>query len=202
MAFNPFHGFRKHSKVIFAILTIICMITFILSFGRGDFFEWIVGMVGASKKGEVVTTLYGDKVYDLDVSKREQARRNANQFLRVAIARGQQIAAEKARKEFERLAGSTDLSEAPELAAYRDQLRHFVLGPLVQFAMQTGKLPELDDYFKALLEKDPHSKFVLDLAVRSKDNPTNPQIAQFLQPYRFGGDRAGMEAVKRDLEEK
>src|SRR5262249_46437047 len=119
MAFNPFHGFRKHSKVIFAILTIICMITFILSFGRGDFFEWIVGMIGASKKGDVVTTLYGDKVYETDVNKRYHARRNANLFLQVAVRAGQQIAVRKARDELSRLAGSTDLSEAPELAAYR-----------------------------------------------------------------------------------
>ena len=31
MAFNPFHAFRKHQKVVFAGLTIICMLTFVLA---------------------------------------------------------------------------------------------------------------------------------------------------------------------------
>ena len=35
MAFNPFHSFRKHQKVIFAVMTIICMFVFVLQFGRG-----------------------------------------------------------------------------------------------------------------------------------------------------------------------
>src|SRR5262245_45968695 len=41
MAFNPFHTFRKYSKTMFAILTIVCMFIFVLSSGlkRGDFFS-------------------------------------------------------------------------------------------------------------------------------------------------------------------
>ena len=35
MAFNPFHQFRRYNKVIFAILAIICMFTFVLSSGMG-----------------------------------------------------------------------------------------------------------------------------------------------------------------------
>ena len=83
MAFNPFHGFRKHSKVIFAILTIICMITFILSsgLGRGDFFDWLVGLVGAGRKGEVYTTLYGSKVYQRDLQERRNHREIANELM-------------------------------------------------------------------------------------------------------------------------
>jgi len=169
MAFNPFHGFRKHSKVIFAILTIICMITFILSFGRGDFFEWIVGMVGASKKGEVVTTLYGDKVYDLDVNKREHARRDANVFLRVAIARGQQIAVTKARDELSRLAGSTDLSEAPELAAYRDQLRHFG-GQEHQETVVARRRLECAEFRERLHLAQPHRQGHLAARVARRDD--------------------------------
>src|SRR5262249_41899974 len=49
MAFNPFHAFRRHQKVIFALLTIVAMVTFIFCSGvpgTKDFFlesipEWV-----------------------------------------------------------------------------------------------------------------------------------------------------------------
>src|SRR5947207_637875 len=89
MAFNPFHGFRKHSRVIFAILTIICMITFVLvgtgmggrGGGGGDFFDWFLGLIGQSRKGDLYTTLYGSKVYQRDVLDRRSDRDIANTFL-------------------------------------------------------------------------------------------------------------------------
>ncbi len=63
MAFNPFHSFRKHQKAIFAVLTIMCMLVFVLQFGRGDMFERMAGLFGSSRgKGDVVATLYGKKV--------------------------------------------------------------------------------------------------------------------------------------------
>jgi hypothetical protein len=84
MAFNPFHGFRKHKKTIFAILTIICMFTFVLSggFGRGDAFEWFLAKIGASsKQGQVVCKLYGDKVYEGQLGERRRLREIANRYI-------------------------------------------------------------------------------------------------------------------------
>src|SRR5205807_7670506 len=101
MAFNPFHGFRKHSRVLFAILTIICMITFVLSFGRGDFFEWVAGLVGAGKKGDVYTELYGKKVYEADLRDRQNDRRLSTEFFQMARAEGQRIAGTKAKKDLD-----------------------------------------------------------------------------------------------------
>ncbi len=37
MAFNPFHAFRKYRTPIFAVLTIICMGVFTLSFAGSPF---------------------------------------------------------------------------------------------------------------------------------------------------------------------
>jgi len=85
MAFNPFHGFRKHRRGIFAILTIICMFTFVLAgnFRGADAFDWILSKFGASKRqGEVVTVMYGDKVYEGQVQNRQHLRRIANEFLK------------------------------------------------------------------------------------------------------------------------
>src|SRR6266581_441946 len=73
MAFNPFHTFRKHQKVIFAVMAIVCMFVFVLQFGRGDLFERAAGWFGGGKqKDPVVATVYGKKVYakDLDEEKR------------------------------------------------------------------------------------------------------------------------------------
>ena len=83
MAFNPFRGFRKQQKVLFAILTIICMITFVLSsgMGRGDALDTIVNWFGGGKQGEVVTTLYGDKVHTNELGEQACQRRLANTFM-------------------------------------------------------------------------------------------------------------------------
>jgi hypothetical protein len=84
MAFNPFHRFRKHQKVFFAILTIICMITFVFQFGAGDPFTRIMGWfgyVGSKGKGEVVTTLYGDKVHEGGIDYLRLQRRLAQDFM-------------------------------------------------------------------------------------------------------------------------
>jgi hypothetical protein len=78
MAFNPFHSFRKHQKVIFAVMAIVCMFVFVLQFGKGDVFERIATMFGGSSKsqGAYVATLYGSKVYEkelVDQGHRQQA---------------------------------------------------------------------------------------------------------------------------------
>ena len=47
MAFNPFHAFRRYKKAAFAVLTIVCMFTFVLSSGIGgksDFFDQITDL--------------------------------------------------------------------------------------------------------------------------------------------------------------
>jgi hypothetical protein len=81
MAFNPFHRFRKHQKVFLAILAIVCMITFVFSFGAGDPFTRLLGAFGRQRKGELVTTLYGKKIYQGDLQKLTQQRGQASDFL-------------------------------------------------------------------------------------------------------------------------
>ena len=64
MAFHPFRTFRKHQKVIWGFLVIVCMITFVLmsGTGRGDIFDRITQWVRNSRTSTPVTQLYGRTV--------------------------------------------------------------------------------------------------------------------------------------------
>lgn len=86
MAFHPFNWFRKHQKVIFAALTILCMFVFIGQFGAGDAVSRILDWVGASRAtGDVVATMYNKKVYEGDLARLERHRKAANAVLRVML---------------------------------------------------------------------------------------------------------------------
>src|SRR5258708_31761773 len=91
MAFNPFHSVRQDSKVRFGGLTVVCMFTFVLSSGLGgggDFFDQARAWFGGrSHKGNVIATMYGDKVYDPEVANVMQQRRIANFFVSAAVER-------------------------------------------------------------------------------------------------------------------
>ncbi len=82
MAYNPFNVFRRNQKTLFAILTIIIMVVFTLSFGAGDFFQWLPTLVGQSgNRGEAVATIDGSKVYEADLQKINLNRYLASDFM-------------------------------------------------------------------------------------------------------------------------
>lgn len=82
MAFNPFTWFRKHQKVLFAGLTILCMVVFIGQFGSGDVFSRALLWFGGSRAaGETVTTLYGTKVREGELTRLARQRKLANDFV-------------------------------------------------------------------------------------------------------------------------
>src|SRR5947209_3006105 len=86
MAFSPFTWFRKHQKVFFAGLTIVCMITFVASFGAGDVIQTGLSWVGArGRAGPYVTTLNGNKVYERDLVKLARQRKLAHEFIRSVV---------------------------------------------------------------------------------------------------------------------
>jgi hypothetical protein len=91
MAFNPFHTFRKNSKVVFAGLTILCMVTFILSsgMGKGDFFSQISETFGG-RTGPTIATLYGKSYSARDIDELSNRRRMANDYMDAAIAAARQ----------------------------------------------------------------------------------------------------------------
>jgi hypothetical protein len=100
MAFNPFHRFRKHQKVFFAALTIVCMFVFVLQFGAGDAIQRMLAWFGSDRgRGALVTELrtkvryanrdYGKKVYETDLEEVRARRNLANHFMVVAAMEGQ-----------------------------------------------------------------------------------------------------------------
>lgn len=85
MAYNPFNIFRRNQKAIFAVITVFIMFTFVLSSGLGggaDFFDWLPRWLGAKgKKGDVVCTIDGNKVYDGELRQARYQRVMANRYM-------------------------------------------------------------------------------------------------------------------------
>src|SRR5437879_5209616 len=91
MAFNPFHTFRKHQKTMFAGLTIVCMLTFVLTgfgFGGADYFSYISAKLGYRrvKDKDKAAQLYGQVVSADDLNEVQRQRTVANFYMRFAIA--------------------------------------------------------------------------------------------------------------------
>jgi hypothetical protein len=136
MAFNPFHRFRKHQKVFMAFLAVMCMIIFVFQFGAGDVFTRGLGWFGAMRgRGEVITTLYGDKIREGDLDKVRRQRRLANEFmmspgrmsLPVLLVAGMQELQQKAMK-----TGPESLPPVPPAAM--DIVRQFLFRNNPQFS--------------------------------------------------------------------
>src|SRR5437763_10741928 len=135
MAFNPFHGFRKHRRVIFAVLTIICMLTFVLAgnFRGADAFDWLLSKLGASKRqGEVVTVMYGDKVYEGEVNNRTHLRQIANDFLKKSFGRAIYVTSQDLLKVLNK--GAADEKNRSETFQIYIQARPFLIAqsPLIR----------------------------------------------------------------------
>ena len=83
MAFNPFRAFRKHQKVFFAGLTILCMVTFVMcgSMGQGDFFGTIANVFTGRSRASAIATLYGKDISAKEIQELRSQRRLASQYL-------------------------------------------------------------------------------------------------------------------------
>jgi hypothetical protein len=90
MAFNPFHAFRRHQKVMFALLTIMAMITFVFCGGYGGkepLLEKITGWLGLTNQrtGRTVADLYGSSVTEVEIAEARESRMVARQSLATAF---------------------------------------------------------------------------------------------------------------------
>jgi hypothetical protein len=89
MAFNPFDVFRRNQKTLFAVLTVVVMFMFVLSFGQGDFFSQVPRWLAARQRsGAVLAEVGGERVYASQLEQVRADRILANQYLFVAATRG------------------------------------------------------------------------------------------------------------------
>jgi hypothetical protein len=87
MAFNPFDIFRRNQRILFAVLTVVVMFMFVLSFGQGDFFSMVPKLLSQrARTGEVLAEVGGRKVYSSEMSDLERRRLLANEYM-VEMAR-------------------------------------------------------------------------------------------------------------------
>jgi hypothetical protein len=164
MAFNPFHSFRKHQKVVFAALTIICMLTFVFSagLGRGDFFSELERMFGGRGQIPEVANVYGKSVTTRDIVELRQSREMANTFMLAAVgeARGKVVREVKEKipefddrykGQFDQLLSSRNLAlqfSANMAGPLRDFGRQFQSQYFSQLANFLRQLQTLEDKLK------------------------------------------------------
>src|SRR6185437_7411094 len=88
MAFHPFRYFRKHQKAFFAVMLIVCMITFVFSFGAADPIQTALRSMGMAHHGDEVLQLYGKSIHTDDLDKTRMRRQLANEFLKYGVLYG------------------------------------------------------------------------------------------------------------------
>lgn len=88
MAFSPFDIFRRNQKIFMSVIVIGVMFMFVLSFGRGDFFDWLPRWLGAKKsKGPVLAVIDGEKIQESETSQLRSRRSLANQYMTIAAVK-------------------------------------------------------------------------------------------------------------------
>ncbi|MCX7699800.1 MAG: hypothetical protein N2039_02890 [Gemmataceae bacterium] len=92
MAFNPFSGFRKHRKTVFAILTIICMFVFIMSTGLGGGADPLNRAWFTGRSGPEIARLDGERITASELNEVRLRRLIANEYMRgLVLAAGEQL---------------------------------------------------------------------------------------------------------------
>ncbi len=156
MAYNPFNIFRRNQKAIFAVVTVFIMFTFVLSSGLGggaDFFDWLPRWLGSkSKKGDVVATLDGDKLYSSELEKIRHQRVIANRFMSRASDYAQQsLMSTAAAAEPTLSKDGKDLISSIRMYGSNPQLLQYILGGQIESILRspTAK-PEDKDAARAI----------------------------------------------------
>lgn len=91
MAFSPFDIFRRNQKIFMSVIVIGVMFMFILSFGRGDFFDWLPRWLGSKKsRGDVLAVIDGEKIRESETSQIRTKRNLANQYMSSAAAKARE----------------------------------------------------------------------------------------------------------------
>ena len=94
MALHPLNSFRKYHKVIFAGLTIVCMLTFVMSSGVagiGDGFSWLQHALGGTSRYPQVAKLYGKNIDIRELTTLREQRILANRYMLMVVLRSHEL---------------------------------------------------------------------------------------------------------------
>jgi hypothetical protein len=197
MAFNPFHTFRKNSKVVFAGLTILCMVTFILSsgMGRGDVFSQITDWFTGGRRTALITVA-GKNFSEQEVAQINAGRRMANDYMDNAV----QEAMQGLQSRFHEVVSGLDNES-------RDSLSLAVNTPaLIPFMLQRAEAEKKTDLARALgvLYRLQELTFILSMR-QPREGFFGPydkieDTADFLV-WRHQADRLGIRLTDADISE-
>ncbi len=138
MALHPFHSFRKNQRVIFAVLTIACMLTFVMSSGiagMGDGFSWLQHMLTGTSRYTQVAKLYRKNIDVREMATLRERRILANRYMAYAVIRSHQnavIAADpvvatldpQAQQQIRQILQYREWALNPALAQYRFNMQY------------------------------------------------------------------------------
>jgi hypothetical protein len=173
MAFNPFHHFRRYSKVVFAGLAILCMVTFVLSsgMGRGDMLTQLTNWVSGPPRGSEALSLYGKKFDSQQIRQIHYGRQMASEYMLASMDRARHNAFQRASEGVPKMADGM----ARSLAQRAVQTRTFM-----QFS------PQFVDQYRNLM-RDMRFRSQLLTAIDSADSQKKLE------------DKATLEAVLKML---
>src|SRR5579884_3467185 len=196
MALHPFRTFRKHQKVIWGFLVVLCMITFVFmsgTGGRGDIFDRIVQLVRTSKGGTPVTTLYGQSVDERQLMDLRRQRTLANQALSAAAG----LAAADVQRELQPLMQDQNKMPNPKEPGFENFVKSSKLrGELEQLQQQQFRnffesqaLGKTDDLLDFMVWRHQADKLGIQLTADDVD----------AELKRITSGRTGLAAVATEL---
>jgi hypothetical protein len=160
MAFNPFHSFRRYNKVIFAILAIICMFTFVLSsgMGRGDLFTQIGDWLSGGRSDRTVISVAGKNYDAQNVDQIRLKRLMASDYMDASIQASQAALMAKVNSGLDKL----------------DPSSRQIIGQVVQTKMLAQMIPGYAQQYEQMIRNAPmYMSFLANMsATAQKENRT------------------------------
>src|SRR5262245_64519176 len=205
MAFNPFAKFRKHQKVIFAALTIICMLTFVLAYGKGDIFDRAAHWFGARGKNPPVAKVYDSPVTARELDSLRQQRILAREAVEAALSTAAfQVQNEKNSAGGMKFDNPDALTKAMELGRQEQKLQSLYARFNSHFG-NPNKVESLLDYLVWKKQADQLNIYLEDKDVDAElKNLTSGRVTLkevsdgLRQGNRRGGDPDSLRAALKD----
>ena len=158
MAYSPFDFFRKNQKIIMGGVVIFIMFTFVLSFGRGDFFDWLPRWLGSKKsKGEVLAVIDGETIRETEASQIRAKRNLANQYMAIAAGKALEGLDKFSKDNASKVSPENRATVQGALQAH--SMLHMMMGPQMRQQMQSPQMQQFflrsrDDFFASQQKLD------------------------------------------------